>query len=152
MKEGQSFAEYVGVVEATLGAKADPDRAYEAFTAGVSPEVFVKSVVRNSVKEVPSNLPPESISRSFKIGPSGDSFRAADQNITPRQGLIAVFVVALSIIVLSSIWIPIETAKIKKRNEPLPSVPLGPSPRLVTAKVLIRGALNSKDAQRLQAA
>ena len=53
---------------------------------------------------------------------------------------------------LSSIWIPIETAKIKKRNEPLPSVPLGPSPRLVTAKVLIRGALNSKDAQRLQAA
>ena len=56
MKEGQSFAEYVGVVEATLGAKADPDRAYEAFTAGVSPEVFVKSVVRNSVKEVPSNL------------------------------------------------------------------------------------------------
>lgn len=153
MEADKSFSEFMVAAEAILGRRPNPNSAYEAFTQGVSPEVFARSQPEEPLNEsTMSTYPSEPDAAQLEVPSDTELPRSwASVNSSEKRLLIALGVILLLVLVFS-IWIPREAASIAQRNSSQFQVATVSSPRITEAKEKLQNAIKSKDAQRLQSA
>ncbi len=153
MEADKSFSEFMVAAEAILGRRPNPDRAYEAFTQGVSPEVFARSLPNEPLIESnKSTYPPEPDTAPSEVPSDVELPRPWASVTSSEKGLLITLGVILLVVLVFSIWIPNEAASIAQRTSSQLEVATVSSPRITEAKEKLQNAIKSKDAQRLQSA
>jgi len=144
MEPGRSFSEFMIAAEAALGSKPDPDRAYEAFSLGVSPKVFVEALAKvSSTGQDGSSTPAQTPPRSSQVAPFSNSFQLTERPISPRRRLLVIALVIMILSVILSVWIPSNLGNSEEQNEVKASSQTRSTDQLQDAKVSLRQAIDS---------
>lgn len=168
MSNEKSFPDFLTQVETTLGRKADPDRAYEAFLAGVSAETFARlhgdsvkplneesteeSAEPAAVDQVPvSSFTPAPSSESFKLRKSTEGAASEASAYLKASRTFDYTLGAIALGLLASVWF-FCSGGFGSVFYTGPSSRNGSEDQLHLAKVSLRQAIESENPETLQGA